>query len=63
MFTFKRGNGYYYVVYDDKNGKRKQISTKKKSKREATKFLANFNKEIAKRNEQETICSVRRCNL
>ncbi|MCK5457686.1 MAG: site-specific integrase, partial [Melioribacteraceae bacterium] len=55
MFIFRRKNRYYYVVYEDRNGKRKLISTKTKSKREATKFLANFNKEIQKRNEQETI--------
>ena len=52
MFLFKRGK-YYHIYYNDKNGKRKNLSTKTKSKSEATKFLTNFNKELKKRNDQE----------
>jgi len=51
MFIFKRGNGYYYAVYDGDNGKRKQISTNTKSKSEALKFLTNLNGEIKRRKE------------
>ena len=54
MFMFKRGNGYYYVVYDDRSRKRKQISTKTKSKSEANKFLSKFDKELKKRPRNHT---------
>jgi hypothetical protein len=51
MFIFKRGNGYYYAVYDGDNGKRKQISTSTKNKSEALKFLTNLNGEIKRRKD------------
>ncbi len=52
MFLFKRGK-YYHLYYHDKNGKRKNISTRTHSKKDALKFLTNFDKELKKRNEQE----------
>lgn len=55
MFLYKRGAGCLYIAYKDKNGKSKRISTKTKNKSEAVKFLTNFNKEVKKRNEQDTI--------
>lgn len=41
MFLSKRPNGYYYLYYDHE-GKRKTISTAKKVKSEALKFLKEF---------------------
>lgn len=55
MFIYKRKNGYYYVVYEDKNKRRKQISTKTKSKKEANIFLSKLDLELKKRKDQETI--------
>ena len=54
MFLFRRGK-YYHLYYHDKNGKRKNLSTRTKSKHEALKFLTKFEKELKKRKEQETL--------
>ncbi|MCL5030091.1 MAG: tyrosine-type recombinase/integrase [Bacteroidetes bacterium] len=52
MFISKRSNGYYYIYYDDANGKRQAISTKSKLKKEALQFLTNFSNEIKKKSKQ-----------
>ncbi len=46
MVLTKRPNGFYYVVYDQANGKRTGISTHTKIKSEALKFLTQFIKEL-----------------
>lgn len=53
MFLFKRGKGNYYICYHSKEGTKRTVSTKKKTKNEALKFLVNFEKEIEKRNTEE----------
>jgi integrase len=42
MFLSKRKNGFYYIYFDDIEGKRKAVSTKSKIKKEAIKFLSSF---------------------
>ncbi len=53
MFLIKRGNGFYHIYYSGKDGKRKTISTKKKTKADAYKFLTSFQQEVEKRNSNE----------
>lgn len=53
MFLIKRGNGFYHIYYTGKDGKRKTISTKKKTKADALKFLTSFQQEVEKRNSNE----------
>lgn len=55
MFLSKFKNGYYYVYYTKKDGKRSRISTKSKTKSGAFKFLTNFNQELKKREAEKTI--------
>jgi integrase len=55
MFLFKKKNGYYYVVYNDENRKRRFLSTKTKYKREANEFFSNIREEIKRRQKQEII--------
>ncbi len=42
MFLSKRSNGFYYVFYENQNGKRTCKSTKTKIKKEAYKYLVSF---------------------
>jgi len=42
MFLFKRNTGYYYINYQDINGKLKSISTKCTKKQEAMEVLVRF---------------------
>lgn len=47
MFLSKnKRSGYYHIIYDDLNGKRKTKTTKSKNKADAMKFLLSFQKEI-----------------
>ncbi len=55
MFLSKHKNGYYYLYYIDANRKRKNISTKSKTKSEANKFLSKFSLELKDRLERKTI--------
>lgn len=48
MTLTQRKNGYFYIYYE-LNGIRKAISTKTKTKKEATEFLSNFQKELKER--------------
>ena len=52
MFLFKRRNGYYYVVYETTDKKRKNISTKVKTKAEALLFLTKFEKVLEKKQSE-----------
>ena len=54
MFLSKHKNGYYYVYYSE-NGKRKNISTKTKSKREATDFLISFKAQVIDRRQRKIV--------
>ena len=54
MFLSKHKNGYYYLYYLDVNGKRKNISTKSKTKSEANKFLSKFSLDLKERLERKT---------
>ena len=42
----KRNNDVWYVIYYDSDNKRRYVSTKSKIKRDAMKFLSNFQKEL-----------------
>ena len=42
MFLSKRSNGYWYILYENRNGKRTCLSTKSKRKSDAIKFLSNL---------------------
>ena len=55
MFLSKRSNGFWYVFYDNTNGKRTCISTKTKYKRDAIKFLSNFQTELESRAKSKVI--------
>jgi len=46
MYLSKRSNGYYYVYYNQSNGKRTCRSTKQKKKTDAVKFLSEFEKNL-----------------
>jgi len=46
MFLSKHKNGFYYVYYEDTNGKRNKISTKSKLKSGANEFLSTFQHEL-----------------
>lgn len=48
MFLSKR-NGYWYVFYDGDNGKKTCISTRTKIKRDAVKFLSEFQSRLQER--------------
>lgn len=54
MILSKRSNGVYYVIYEQTNGKRTRISTKKKNKAEALVFLSNFKNEVVLRNSKKS---------
>ncbi|NNG27784.1 MAG: site-specific integrase [Ignavibacteriaceae bacterium] len=53
MFLSKRPNGYYYVFYETPSGKRNSVSTKSKNKRNALKFLSEFQKNLIVASENE----------
>ncbi len=53
MFIYKHKNGFYYVYYENTEGKRRKVSTKAKLKNEALNFLANFQQELKKREESK----------
>ncbi len=55
MFLSKRSNGVWYVFYDKSQGKRTCISSKTKLKRDALKFLSNFEYEVNKRGQSKVI--------
>lgn len=59
MYLSKRKNGFYYIYYFQSSGKRTCISTKKKLKNEAIRFLSNFKEEI----EQKRIEKLRPISL
>lgn len=46
MYLSKRSNGFYYVYYNQPNGKRTCRSTKQKKKIDALKFLTEFEKKL-----------------
>jgi integrase len=48
MFLSKRSNGFYYIFYENQNGKRTCKSTKTKIKREAYKYLNSFSTQYEK---------------
>lgn len=48
MFLSKRSNGFYYIFYENQNGKRTCKSTKTKIKREAYKYLNSFSTQYQK---------------
>lgn len=48
MFLSKRSNGFYYIFYENHNGKRTCKSTKTKIKKEAYKYLSKFSVHIEK---------------
>lgn len=55
MFIFKR-KGIYYLEYLDKvENRNKRVSTKKRKKTEALKFLTEFKKELNSRIHLENI--------
>ncbi|MFZ1082315.1 MAG: site-specific integrase [Candidatus Kryptoniota bacterium] len=53
MFLSKHKNGFYYVYYDDIDGKRKKITTKSKLKSGALDYLSKFNEELQIRAEKK----------
>lgn len=55
MFLSKRSNGNWYVFYDNSKGNRTCISTKTKLKRDAIKFLSNFEYEVNRRGQSKVI--------
>jgi len=55
MFLFRRTNGFYYIYYQNFNGKKTCISTKCKKKQDANLFLSNFQEEIRVRLSNKTI--------
>jgi len=55
MFLSKRSNGIWYVFYDNSQGNKTCISTKTKLKRDALKFLSNFDYELSKRGQSKII--------
>jgi site-specific recombinase XerD len=55
MFLSKRPNGIYYLYYKNNKGKRYCVSTKSKLKREALKFLTNFQSELEERVSRKII--------
>ena len=46
LYLSKHINVYYYIYYNDDNGKRQTITTKAKIKSEALKVLSNFDEII-----------------
>jgi len=50
LYLSKHKNGYYYIYYNDDNGKRQSITTKTKIKTEAHKVLSNFDELIKIKN-------------
>ena len=50
LYLSKHKNGYYYIYYNDDNGKRQSITTKTKIKSEAHKVLSNFDDIIKEKN-------------
>ena len=46
MFLNKRKNGFYYVYYEDVNGKRNKVSTREKLKSKAIHFPSGFQEEL-----------------
>ena len=55
MYLVKRNNGIYYIKYFDESGTEKRVSTKKKKKSEAIKFLTYFRKEIIRKSIPQRI--------
>ncbi|MCP5064070.1 MAG: site-specific integrase [Ignavibacteriae bacterium] len=56
MFLSKHKNGIYYVYFTNPfTDKRSSISTKKKLKKEALKFLTTFEKSVERKKELQTI--------
>ncbi len=52
MYITKRINGYYFVEYFDKSeNRRRRISTKTKTKKEALKFLSEFKFHLQSQNK------------
>ncbi len=57
MFLSKHKNGFYYLYYNDANGKRVKLSTGEKLKTDAYKFLTNF-KTFQKNNAHPNLRSI-----
>ena len=51
LYLSKHKNGYYYIYYNDDNGKRQSITTKRRIKSEALKVLSNFDELIKTKNK------------
>lgn len=54
MILMKRGNGVYYVEYDD-NGRLRRVTTKARKKSDALTFLMNFKQNVEERKAQKTV--------
>jgi hypothetical protein len=55
MFIYKRGGIYYLAYFDEIENRNRRISTKKKKKPDALKFLTEFKKELNSRIHLENI--------
>ena len=55
MFIYKRGGIYYLAYFDEIENRNRRISTKKKKKPDALKFLTEFKKELNSRTHLEYI--------
>lgn len=56
MFLSKnKQSGIYYVFYQDRNNKRKAVSSKSKHKREALAFLSSFQAELRRRQSEKIL--------
>jgi len=55
MFLSKRSNGFWYIFYENRYGKRTCLSTKSKLKSDALKFLSNLQDELRSRKSERMI--------
>jgi len=58
MFLSKRSNGIYYLVYNDRAGHRRRVSTHARSKSDAVRFLRGFSEAKLRRPRVTTIPSL-----
>lgn len=55
MFLSKQKNGFYYLYFQDTDGKRKKVSTKATLKSKALDFLSRFHEELRRKAEQNVL--------
>ena len=55
MYLSKRSNGIYYIFYQNISGSKTCISTKSRIKKDALRFLSNFEVELKFRQQTKTI--------